>query len=157
MTVLNILKESSIEYNKIIRLLINGKKIGFTKEFKDIVKESMSYYDISGKEPERFYHGLILGMSVGLQKEYIIKSNREAGYGRADLILIPKEKTKPGIIIEFKKFKTDYDKNLKDSAERGMKQIEEKEYEKEIKSYGVEKVIKVAIAFDKKDVEIIVK
>ncbi|KLO20845.1 hypothetical protein X275_11120 [Marinitoga sp. 1197] len=157
MTVLNILKESRIEYNKIIRLLINWEKIEFTKEFKNIVKESMSYYDVTEKEPERFYHGLILGMSVGLQKEYIIKSNREAGYGRADLILIPKEKTKPGIIIEFKKFKTDYDKNLKDSAERGMKQIEEKEYEKEIKSYGVEKVIKVAIAFEKKDVEIIVK
>ncbi|KLO21170.1 AAA family ATPase [Marinitoga sp. 1155] len=157
MTVVNILKESGIGYNKIMELLINGEKIEFTKEFKNIVKESMSYYDVTEKEPERFYHGLILGMSVGLQKEYIIKSNREAGYGRADLILIPKEKTKPGIIIEFKKFKTDYDKNLKDSAERGMKQIEEKEYEKEIKSYGVEKVIKVAIAFDKKDVEIIVK
>ncbi|OQY09207.1 MAG: hypothetical protein B6I29_03875 [Marinitoga sp. 4572_148] len=150
MTVLNILKESSIEYNKIIKLLINGKKIEFTNEFKDAVEKSISYYDVSGKEPERFYHGLILGMSVGLEREYIIKSNREAGIGRADLILIPKEKTKPGIIFEFKKFSRDFDKNLKDSAERGMAQIEEKGYEKEIKSYGVEKVIKVVIAFDKK-------
>ncbi|NUU98968.1 hypothetical protein XO12_02165 [Marinitoga sp. 1154] len=157
MTVLNILKESSIEYNKIIRLLINGKKIGFTKKFKEIVENTLSYFDVTEKEPERFYHGLILGMSVGLEKDYIIKSNREAGYGRADLILIPKEKTKPGIIFEFKKFDEDKDKNLKDSAERGIKQIEEKKYEKEIKSYGVEKVIKVAIAFEKKDVEIIIK
>ncbi|SHF00208.1 PD-(D/E)XK nuclease superfamily protein [Marinitoga hydrogenitolerans DSM 16785] len=157
MTVLNILKESSIEYNKIIRLLINGEKIEFTKEFKEIVENTLSYFDVTEKEPERFYHGLILGMSVGLEKDYIIKSNREAGYGRADLILIPKNKTKPGIIFEFKKYSRDFDKNLKDSAERGIKQIEEKGYEKEIKSYGIEKIIKVAIAFDKKDVEIIVK
>ncbi|NUU99550.1 hypothetical protein XO12_05405 [Marinitoga sp. 1154] len=157
MTVVNILKESSIEYNKIIRLLINGEKIEFTKEFKEIVENTLSYFDVTEKEPERFYHGLILGMSVGLEKDYIIKSNREAGYGRADLILIPKNKTKPGIIFEFKKYSRDFDKNLKDSAERGIKQIEEKGYEKEIKSYGIEKVIKVAIAFDKKDVEIIVK
>ncbi|WP_047266323.1 AAA family ATPase [Marinitoga sp. 1155] len=157
MTVVNILKESSIEYNKIIRLLINGEKIEFTKEFKEIVENTLSYFDVTEKEPERFYHGLILGMSVGLEKDYIIKSNREVGYGRADLILIPKNKTKPGIIFEFKKYSRDFDKNLKDSAERGIKQIEEKGYEKEIKSYGIEKVIKVAIAFDKKDVEIIVK
>jgi hypothetical protein len=96
-------------------------------------------------------------MIVGLSKKYIVKSNRETGYGRADVILIPKEKTEPGIIFEFKKYSIDFDKDLKDSAEKGIKQIEEKGYEEEIKSYGIEKIIKVAIAFDKKDVEVLIK
>ncbi|SHF16588.1 PD-(D/E)XK nuclease superfamily protein [Marinitoga hydrogenitolerans DSM 16785] len=116
----------------------------------------MSYFDITGKEPERFYHGLTLGMSMALKEEYIIKSDREAGYGRADLILIPKDKAKPGIIFEFKKYYKK-DGELKESAELGMKQIEEKKYEKEVKSYGIGKVIKVAIAFDEKNVEIVIK
>ncbi|NUU96867.1 AAA family ATPase [Marinitoga sp. 1138] len=156
-TVVNILEENRIDYKSIIWLLTNNKKKKFEEEFKKIVEGTLSYFDVSGEEPERFYHGLILGMSVGLQREYIIKSNRESGYGRADLILIPKEKSKPGIIFEFKKLDIDEDKNLKECAEKGMKQIEEKNYEAEIKSYGIEKIIKVAIAFDKKEVEIVIK
>ncbi|SHE62500.1 PD-(D/E)XK nuclease superfamily protein [Marinitoga hydrogenitolerans DSM 16785] len=156
MTVVNILKESGIRYKNLLINLIEKNYEEFKEEFKDAVENTLSYFDITEKEPERFYHGLTLGMSMALKEEYIIKSNREAGYGRADLILIPKEKTKPGIIFEFKKYYKK-DGELKKSAELGMKQIEEKKYEKEIKSYGIGKVIKVAIAFDKKDVEIIVK
>ncbi|MBM7560418.1 AAA family ATPase [Marinitoga litoralis] len=156
-TVVDIIKESKIELESIIQDIIIGKYKEFGIKFKKIVKETLSYYDVSGEEPERFYHGLILGMIVGLSKKYIVKSNRETGYGRADVILIPKEKTEPGIIFEFKKYSIDFDKDLKDSAEKGIKQIEEKGYEEEIKSYGIEKIIKVAIAFDKKDVEVIVK
>ncbi|WGS65890.1 AAA family ATPase [Marinitoga aeolica] len=156
-TVINILEENKIEYENILLLLKQGKKIEFSENFKRMVEETISYFDVSGEEPERFYHGLILGMIVGLKNKYIIKSNREAGYGRADLILIPKEKTEPGIIFEFKKYSVDFDKDLKDSAEKGLKQIEERGYEKEIKSYGIEKIIKVAIAFYKKNIEIIIK
>ncbi|WP_240739167.1 AAA family ATPase [Marinitoga lauensis] len=156
-TVVDIIKETKINLENIILDIILGKYKEFANKFKRIVEETLSYFDISGEEPERFYHGLILGMVVGLSKKYIVKSNREAGYGRADVILIPKEKKEPGIIFEFKKYSIDFDKDLKNSAEMGIKQIEEKGYEKEIKSYGIEKIIKVAIAFDKKNVEILVK
>ncbi|WP_280997150.1 AAA family ATPase [Marinitoga aeolica] len=155
-TVVDIIKESKIHYESILMELIHENYEEFKIAFKKIVERTISYFDVSGEEPERFYHGLILGMVVGLSKKYIVKSNREAGYGRADVILIPKEKKEPGIIFEFKKH---YIKegDLKNSAELGIKQIEEKGYEEEIKSYGIEKIIKVAIAFDKKNVEIIVK
>ncbi|WP_240739273.1 AAA family ATPase [Marinitoga lauensis] len=156
-TVVDIIKETKINLENIILDIILGKYKEFANKFKRMVEETLSYFDVSGEEPERFYHGLILGMVVGLSKKYIVKSNREAGYGRADVILIPKEKKEPGIIFEFKKYSIDFDKDLKESAEMGIKQIEEKGYEKEIKSYGIEKIIKVAIAFDKKNVEIIVK
>ncbi|APT75365.1 hypothetical protein LN42_02415 [Marinitoga sp. 1137] len=155
-TVVNILEDSGFKYKTLLKDLIEENYEEFKENFKELVENTISYFDVSGKEPERFYHGLILGLSVGLQKEYIIKSNRESGYGRADLILIPKKRSNPGIIFEFKKYyKKDGD--LKSSAEKGMKQIEEKNYETEIKSHGIERIIKVAIAFDKKDVEIVIK
>ncbi|WP_240739570.1 AAA family ATPase [Marinitoga lauensis] len=102
-TVVDIIKESKIHYESIIMELIHENYEEFKIAFKKIVERTISYFDVSGEEPERFYHGLILGMVVGLSKKYIVKSNREAGYGRADVILIPKEKKEPGIIFEFKK------------------------------------------------------
>ncbi|BBE30641.1 hypothetical protein OSSY52_07820 [Tepiditoga spiralis] len=154
-TVRNMLRESNISIDNMLLNLKVGRIKTFTDQFKDLTMNTLSYFDISGKEPERFYHGLILGMSVGLKEEYIIKSNRETGLGRADVILIPKDKTDKGIIIEFKKYNKDEDKSLKDSAKNGLKQINEKKYEEEIKSYGINNIIKVAISFDKKEIEIV--
>ncbi|BBE30583.1 hypothetical protein OSSY52_07240 [Tepiditoga spiralis] len=154
-TVRNMLRESNISIENMLLNLKVGRIKTFTDQFKDLTMNTLSYFDVSGKEPERFYHGLILGMSVGLKEEYIIKSNRETGLGRADVILIPKDKTDKGIIIEFKKYNRDEDKSLKDSAQNGLKQINEKKYEEEIKSYGINDIIKVAISFDKKEIEIV--
>ncbi|BBE31479.1 hypothetical protein OSSY52_16200 [Tepiditoga spiralis] len=154
-TVRNMLRESNISIENMLLNLKVGRIKTFTDQFKDLTMNTLSYFDVSGKEPERFYHGLILGMSVGLKEKYIIKSNRETGLGRADVILIPKDKTDKGIIIEFKKYNRDEDKSLKDSAKNGLKQINEKKYEEEIKNYGINDIIKVSIAFDKKEVEIV--
>ncbi|BBE30273.1 hypothetical protein OSSY52_04140 [Tepiditoga spiralis] len=153
-TVRNMLRESNININNILLNLINGYIEEFKEDFQKLTINTLSYFDVSGEEPERFYHGLILGMSVGLKEEYIIKSNRETGLGRADVILIPKDKTDKGIIIEFKKFYKN-EKTLLNSAQNGLKQINEKKYEEEIKSYGINDIIKVSIAFDKKEVEIV--
>ncbi|BBE30501.1 hypothetical protein OSSY52_06420 [Tepiditoga spiralis] len=154
-TVVSMLEEERIKFDNMLLNLKVGRIKTFTDQFKDLTMNTLSYFDVSGKEPERFYHGLILGMSVGLKEKYIIKSNRETGLGRADVILIPKDKTDKGIIIEFKKYNRDEDKSLKDSAQNGLKQINEKKYEEEIKSYGINDIIKVSIAFDKKEVEIV--
>ncbi|BBE31561.1 hypothetical protein OSSY52_17020 [Tepiditoga spiralis] len=154
-TVVSMLEEERIKFDNMLLNLKVGRIKTFTDQFKDLTMNTLSYFDVSGKEPERFYHGLILGMSVGLKEKYIIKSNRETGLGRADVILIPKDKTDKGIIIEFKKYNRDEDKSLKDSAKNGLNQINEKKYEEEIKSYGINNIIKVSIAFDKKEVEII--
>ncbi|BBE30396.1 hypothetical protein OSSY52_05370 [Tepiditoga spiralis] len=154
-TVVSMLEEERIKFDNMLLNLKVGRIKTFTDQFKDLTMNTLSYFDVSGKEPERFYHGLILGMSVGLKEKYIIKSNRETGLGRADVILIPKDKTDKGIIIEFKKYNRDEDKSLKDSAKNGLNQINEKRYEEEIKSYGINDIIKVSIAFDKKEVEIV--
>ncbi|OQY10188.1 MAG: hypothetical protein B6I28_01460 [Fusobacteriia bacterium 4572_132] len=151
----NILSEKNIKMENILEKLILGKIKGFKKEFKDLAMRTLSYFDVMGNEPERFYHGLILGMTVSLNNKYIIKSNRESGLGRADLLLIPRDKTKKGIVLEFKKFDLDCDEDLEDSAKRGLLQIEEKKYEEEIKGYGVSEVIKVALAFEGEKIEIV--
>ncbi|BBE30159.1 hypothetical protein OSSY52_03000 [Tepiditoga spiralis] len=153
-TVLLMLEEGNIQLDNILINLINGHIEEFKEDFQKLTMNTLSYFDVSGEEPERFYHGLILGMSVGLKEKYIIKSNRETGLGRADVVLIPKDKTDKGIIIEFKKFYKN-EKTLLNSAQNGLKQINEKKYEEEIKSYGINDIIKVSIAFDKKEVEIV--
>ncbi|BBE31770.1 hypothetical protein OSSY52_19110 [Tepiditoga spiralis] len=153
-TVLLMLEEENIQLDNILINLINGHIEEFKEDFQKLTMNTLSYFDVSGEEPERFYHGLILGMSVGLKEKYIIKSNRETWLGRADVILIPKDKTDKGIIIEFKKFYKN-EKTLLNSAQNGLKQINEKKYEEEIKNYGINDIIKVSIAFDKKEVEIV--
>jgi hypothetical protein len=93
-------------------------------------------------------------MLVELKNKYIVKSNRESGYGRVDVLLIPRDKKEKGLIIEFKKYNLDEDKNLKDTALRALKQINKSEYVSQIKSHGIKETIKVGIAFQGKKVEI---
>ena len=149
-----ILRETSIKLDEMFYYILNGNLKKFKLHFREMVERSLSYYDVGGKEPEKFYHGLILGMMVGLN-DYKIKSNRESGYGRADVMIIPKQVGEKGVIIEFKKYSEDSDKNLLESAIAGLNQIEEKKYEEELKSNGASEVIKIGIGFYKKELEIV--
>lgn len=154
-TVQNILKDKGVELENIIEELSLGHIKQFKNHFQELTTETLSYFDTKEKEPERFYHGLVLGMVVGLKNEYIITSNRETGYGRADVVLIPRDNEKPGIILEFKKYNLDADKSLIDSAQKALEQIENEGYEATIKSHGVDDIVKVGIAFKGKQVQII--
>ena len=122
------------------------------KQFlEQLLLESISNFDTL----ERFYHGLMLGLVVSFREYYQIRSNRESGEGRYDLMLLPKEKEKPGILFEFKiKEATE---TLEHAADRALKQIQEKKYDTELLQTKVSYVIKYGIAFDKKKVAIKVK
>ena len=97
----------------------------------------------------------MLGLVVSFREYYQIRSNRESGEGRYDLMLLPKEKEKPGILFEFKiKEATE---TLEHAADRALKQIQEKKYDTELLQAKVSYVIKYGIAFDKKKVAIKVK
>ena len=121
----------------------------FEKKLKLICLEIMSYHDFAGS-PERVYHALVLGMLVWLSDDYVVRSNRESGYGRYDIIFIPKDKTRLGIIIEFKRIEDD--EIVDDVLDNALKQIEEKRYDVELKASGVSKVLKLAIGFSSKEV-----
>ena len=85
-------------YNQFIENLITGKIDQFKKDLEKVVLQIMSYHDLA-KEPEAFYHGLLLGFTVSLNTTYEIKSNRESGLGRFDIMLIPKNLEKWGLSL----------------------------------------------------------
>ena len=101
---------------------------------------------------ETFYHGMMLGLAAGMSSRYYIRSNRESGEGRFDLVLEPKVHFLPGIIMEFKATKNDA--GLSASADEALKQIEDKHYDTDMKDRGIREIVKYGIAFAGKNVEI---
>lgn len=126
----------------------------FQKHLKKLLEQSVSFYDTA---KETFYHGLVLGLCATLDNQYFITSNREAGDGRYDIQLWPKKDTLPGILIELKAVRENSGSNLKELADAAIRQIEEKHYENELRTKGVETVRKYGVAFCGKTVEVIVK
>lgn len=112
--------------------------------------ESISSFDGVN---EGFYHGMMLGLCAILNGYYYIKSNRESGLGRFDILLAPKERNKSGFIFEFKYTKDDKE-DLKQLASKALKQINDNKYDTELKAYGVSSIIKIAIAFRGKNAEV---
>lgn len=139
------------KYNRMLDSLINGDEEVFEDLLSEFVSSSASYFDI-GNESEKFYHALVLGMLVSLQEDYIIKSNRESGYGRYDIMMIPKDKCEVGIIIEFKKVRTRRGETLEKATEKALEQIKEKNYKQELIDLGLEKIMGFGIAFEGKEV-----
>ena len=142
----------SSEYNEMLKALINFDYEVFEEIFIDYVEKSLSYFDVSGEEPERVYHGFVLGMLVALNNTHYVLSNRESGYGRYDVMVIPKDITKPGIIIEFKRARKNNKKTIEQLIEEAKTQIEDKKYETELLSRGITDIKKLVIVFKGKEV-----
>ena len=123
--------------------------------FERFVLNNVSYFDVSGTEPEKVYHAFVLGMIVSLNNEYEVKSNKESGYGRYDVMLIPRDSSKLGIIIEFKKIDDFMKKSIETGIQEALKQIEENKYEAELIDRGVDDILKLAIVFKGKKVKIV--
>ena len=107
-------------------------------------------FDVPFEESEKIYHAFVLGLLVGLKDRYTIKSNREAGLGRYDVMLFPKNTQELGIVMEFKKVSPSED--LEQAAETALQQIDEKKYAHELISYGVSRVLTLGLAFKGKQV-----
>ena len=140
------------EYNEMLKALVNFDYEVFEEIFIDYVEKSLSYFDVSGEEPEKVYHSFILGMLVSLNKTHYVLSNRESGYGRYDVMVIPKDINKPGIIIEFKRARKTNKKLIEELVEEAKKQIEDNKYETELLNRGITNVKKLVIVFKGKEV-----
>ena len=90
-------------------------------------------------QPERFYHGFVLGLLVELNGRYEIRSNRESGYGRYDVMMIPKRTEDDAIIMEFKVREPEDERTLEETVKAALLQIEEKKYDAELLTLGVER------------------
>lgn len=134
---------ASANYNEFIKAMLDGNVKAMNLYMNDIALATFSSFDV-GKhfsqrsQPERFYHGFVLGLLVEVRDLYEIRSNRESGYGRYDVMLIPKTKKNDGIILEFK-VKEAEEKTLEETVQTALAQIEDKEYDTELLELGVSK------------------
>ena len=135
-------------------LLVNGDLEVFKREFTDYCLETFSYYDVSGTEPEKFYHGFVLGMLICLRDKYQIRSNRESGFGRYDVLLIPNDKKGRGIIFEFKKLDEARKETFEKAFSLARRQLAEQNYDQELKSQGVEDIVSIIAIFKGKEVQL---
>lgn len=140
--------------DSILSNLTNGDLDSFKYSFIDFCISSFSYFDVSGKEPEKFYHAFVLGMIISLRDQYLIKSNRESGYGRYDIMLIPKDISQRAIIFEFKRVNHHADEDFTTAFQDAKKQIIEKQYANELLALGIQNIVNVVAVFDKKEVKV---
>ena len=123
----------------------------YEERLQEILLTSVSYNDTK-KGNEAFYHGLIMGMGLYLEGEYITKSNIESGLGRYDFVIEPKNKTKRAFIMEFKA--TDSIENLEEVSKEALEQIENKKYDVSLKQNGIKDITYMGIAFCGKEIKI---
>ena len=123
----------------------------YEERLQEILLTSVSYNDTK-KGNEAFYHGLIMGMGLYLEGEYITKSNIESGLGRYDFVIEPKNKTKRAFIMEFKA--TDSIEKLEEVSKEALKQIENKKYDVSLKQNGIKDITYMGIAFLGKEIKI---
>lgn len=141
------------EYRNLLKELTTGNIEIFEKILQKYLLESMSYFDVTGKQPERFYHGFVMGLLVSLRETHQIKSNRESGYGRYDISIIPNDKNQLGLIIEFKT--TEENEDLNGAVQSALKQIEYRDYAAELTQLGIKNILKIGMAFKGKQVKIL--
>jgi len=146
-------------YNIFIKALLMGDVKAMNNYMNRVALETFSFFDTGRSpseysEPERFYHGFVLGLIVDLRGRYQVTSNRESGFGRYDVILEPLGKNDPACILEFKVHDPADEKSLKDTVENALLQIEEKNYEAGLIAKGIAKdrIRRYGFAFEGKKV-----
>lgn len=132
-------------YHNLMSAFINYKPELIANYIQKYIMQSGSYFDFTKESNEQVYHVFILGLVAGLSDEYVINSNQESGLGLVDVILIPKDKTKAGIILEFKTAKDEH--SLEQEAKLALQQIKHKEYLIKINQHGVKQVLLIGLAF----------
>ncbi len=146
-------------YNDFIKALLSGDKKSMNHFMNEVALDSFSFFDTGKKaskrsEPERFYHGFVLGLMVELADRYMLTSNRESGFGRYDVLLEPRKEMDLAYILEFKAYDPDEETSLEDTVQAALAQIEEKKYEAALVAKGIQKerIQKYGFAFQGKTV-----
>lgn len=144
---------SDSSYNEFIKALLKNDLKAMNAYMNRVALATFSYFDTgkrpSGSEPERFYHGFVLGLMVELSDRYVLTSNRESGFGRYDVMLEPKNVQDDRMILEFKVQDEEEERELSDTVQAALRQIDEQNYEAALMEKGIakERIRKYGFAF----------
>ncbi len=149
-------------HSQFVKAILNGSVKEMNIFMNHVAATTFSFFDTGTlpserSQPEKFYHVFVLGLISELRDTYEIKSNRESGYGRYDVMLIPldlKDNRLNAIVLEFKVHEADEEKTLSDTAQAALKQIEDKNYDAELtaRGIGIERIKHYGFAFEGKKV-----
>ena len=152
-------KNKDANYNDFVKALLKGSLKEMNIYMNDVALATFSSFDTGRRpsaksQPERFYHGFVLGLLSDLREQYQIRSNRESGYGRYDIMLVPEEKNDNAIVMEFKVHEPDEETSLQDTVQSALKQIQEKNYDAELLAQDIptDRIRHYGFAFEGKKV-----
>ena len=156
---LDLFSGEDVTYNNFIKALLLGDVKAMNQYMNQVAFVTFSYFDTGRKpssdtEPERFYHGFVLGLIVELGRDYRITSNRESGFGRYDVMMEPYQKDAPAFVLEFKVHDPEDEETLKDTVQEALRQIRKKGYDSELTARGItkERIRHYGFAFEGKQV-----
>lgn len=132
--------------------LLAGNVPQFEAQLQAFAMYCVSFHDLNARDPERFYQGLMIGLLAALEPAYEVRSNRESGQGRPDVLIRPRRPGKPGVVLELKAAQNK--KSLKQALAEGQTQLQASDYLAELRAAGIEKIHAMVIAFDGKKVKV---
>jgi hypothetical protein len=134
------------------RALLEGNAVHLESMLSDMLVLHTSSHDVKQTQDEAFYHAFVLGLLVSMEKTHMVRSNREVGYGRSDVIITPKVLGLPGVVLEFKKLEKN--RTLVGMAEEALRQIDREKYATDLEAAGVTPIRKIGISFTGKQVAV---
>jgi hypothetical protein len=138
---------------RLVTALLRGDAVGFEEELQTLAQAVLSYHDTGGARPESLYHGFVLGLLAVLEPEHLVRSNRESGTGRPDVLITPRQPGKPGVVLELKVARPGK-KTLDQALDEGLRQLDEHDYQAELRAAGAAPIHALVVAFDGKEVRV---
>jgi hypothetical protein len=137
---------------RLVRALLSGDVATFEEQLRAFVVNVLSYHEARRLGPEEVYHGFVAGLLATLEPDYEVRSNRESGEGRPDVLVRPRQPGKPGVVLEMKVARGG--QTLEQALEEGLSQISRRDYTAELRAAGASPVHALAVAFSGKQVAV---
>src|SRR5262249_14209662 len=142
------------ELKVLLEALLHGDAPVVEKLLGRMVSANLSYFDTASPEPERFYHGLVVGLLASLGPRYEVRSNRESGYGRCDVMVLPKTAGEPGVVLELKRVDAEAGESKDKALAAALGQIRKRDYAAELRARGAAPIHEMAAVFEGKKVHV---